>query len=281
MPLVATNDVLYHLPERRRLQDILTCIREHKTLADAGRLLAPNAERHLKPPPEMARLFREFPEAVAETAALLERLTFSLDELRYQYPDEPTGDAASPQEALERLTEDGARRRFPAGVPAKIRATLDHELALIARLHFAAYFLTVHDIIRFARSRGILCQGRGSAANSVVCYCLGITEVSPETCGLLFERFISEERGEPPDIDVDFEHERREEVMQYIYEKYGRAPRRARRHRHHLPLALGRARGRQGLRPVGGCGRRPLRHRLGLVLRRRAGGGRQAHRHGP
>ncbi len=222
VPLMATNDVLYHWPARRRLQDILTCIREHKTLATAGRLLAPNAERHLKAPAEMDRLFRDFPESLAETSAVLERLTFSLDELSYQYPDEPTGDAASPQEALERLTEEGARQRFPAGVPEKIRLTLDHELKLIARLSFAAYFLTVHDIIRFARSRGILCQGRGSAANSVVCYCLGITEVSPETCGLLFERFISEERGEPPDIDVDFEHERREEVMQYIYEKYGR-----------------------------------------------------------
>ncbi len=221
-PPMATNDVLYHVPERRRLQDILTCIREHRTLANAGRLLAPNAERALKAPDEMARLLRDVPQALAETTTLLERLTFSLDELRYQYPDEPTGDAASPQEALERLTEEGARRRFPASVPEKIRLTLDHELKLIARLRFAAYFLTVHDIIRFARSRGILCQGRGSAANSAVCYCLGITEVNPETCGLLFERFISEERGEPPDIDVDFEHERREEVMQYIYGKYGR-----------------------------------------------------------
>ena len=170
----------------------------------------------------MARLFRDFPEAVAASTALFERLAFSLEELRYQYPDEPSGDAASPQEALVRLTEEGARTRFPHGVPEKIRDILDHELALIGKLHFAAYFLTVHDIIRFARSREILCQGRGSAANSAVCYCLGITEVNPETCGLLFERFISEERGEPPDIDVDFEHERREEVMQYIYNKYGR-----------------------------------------------------------
>ena len=222
VPLVATNDVLYHAAERRRLQDVVTCIREHRTLTNAGRLLAPHAERHFKPPAEMARLFRDYPEAIAETAALFSRLAFSLDELKYQYPDEPTGAAATPQEALIRLTEEGARQRFPGGVPAKIRESLAHELALIDRLHFAAYFLTVHDIIRFARDRGILCQGRGSAANSVVCYCLGITEVNPETCGLLFERFISEERGEPPDIDVDFEHERREEVMQYIYEKYGR-----------------------------------------------------------
>ena len=204
------------------MQDVVTCIREHRTLATAGRLLAPNGERHFKPAEEMARLFRDFPEAVAESHAVFERLAFSLDELSYQYPDEPTGTAATPQEALVALTEAGARIRFPSGVPAKIRDILDHELDLIGRLRFAAYFLTVHDIIRFARSHGILCQGRGSAANSAVCYCLGITEVNPETCGLLFERFISEERGEPPDIDVDFEHERREEVMQYIYNKYGR-----------------------------------------------------------
>ena len=154
VPLMATNDVLYHAPERRRMQDVITCIREHKTLVDAGRLLAPNAERHLKPPQEMARLFRDFPESLAETTAVFERLAFSLDELSYQYPDEPAGDAASPQEALVRLTEEGARQRFPAGVPAKIRESLEHELALIDRLHFAAYFLTVHDIIRFARAQG-------------------------------------------------------------------------------------------------------------------------------
>ena len=159
VPLVATNDVLYHVPERRRLQDIVTCIREQRTLATAGRLLAANAERHLKPAQEMARLFRDFPEAVAESTALFERLAFSLEELRYQYPDEPTGDAASPQEALVRLTEEGARNRFPHGVPEKIRDILDHELALIGKLHFAAYFLTVHDIIRFARAEGSSARG--------------------------------------------------------------------------------------------------------------------------
>ncbi len=222
VPLMATNDVLYHAPERRLLQDVLTCIREKTTLAAAGRRLAANAERHLKSTGEMARLFRDYPEAVAETIAVLERLDFSLDELRYQYPDEPTGDAATPQEALERLTEEGARQRYPGGVPEKVRAAIDHELKLIAELKFAPYFLTVHDIVRFARSKDILCQGRGSAANSAVCFVLGITEVDPDRTDLLFERFISAERNEPPDIDVDFEHERREEVMQYIYEKYGR-----------------------------------------------------------
>ncbi|MEX0852745.1 MAG: PHP domain-containing protein, partial [Bauldia sp.] len=208
VPLVATNDVLYHAPERRMLQDVLTCIREKKTLLTAGRLLAANAERHLKPPHEMARLFRDYPQAIAESVAVLDQVTFSLDELRYQYPDEPVGDAATPQAALERLTEEGARQRYPDGVPAKVRASLDHELKLIAELGFAPYFLTVHDIVRFARLKGILCQGRGSAANSAVCFVLGVTEVDPDRSDLLFERFISAERNEPPDIDVDFEHER-------------------------------------------------------------------------
>ena len=224
LPLLATNDVLYHVPERRPLQDVLTSIREKKTLLTAGRLLEANAERHLKGTAEMARLFRDFPEAVAESRAVLERLGFSLDDLRYQYPDEPTDDAASPQEALERLTGIGARERYPGGVPESVKKTLEHELGLIAQLNYAPYFLTVHDIITYARSQKILCQGRGSAANSAVCYCLGITEVDPagENSGLLFERFVSAERNEPPDIDVDFEHERREEVMQYIYRKYTR-----------------------------------------------------------
>jgi error-prone DNA polymerase len=222
LPLMATNDVLYHVPERRMLQDVLTSIREKTTLAAAGYRLAANAERHLKPAEEMARLFRDFPEAVAESRAVLERLQFSLDELSYQYPDEPTGTATSPQEALERLAAEGARIRYPAGIPSRIAAIVDHELKLIAELRFAPYFITVHDIVRFARSKGILCQGRGSAANSAVCFLLGITEVDPDRVDLLFERFISAERNEPPDIDVDFEHERREEVMQYIYEKYGR-----------------------------------------------------------
>jgi error-prone DNA polymerase len=245
VPLLATGDVLYHHPDRRPLQDVLTCIREKTTLAAAGRRLAANAERHLKPAEEMLRLFRDCPEAVAESAAVLERLRFCLDELAYQYPDEPTGDAASPQEALATLAAAGAAWRYPGGVPGKILRNLDHELDLIGRLNYAPYFLTVHDIMRFARSKGILCQGRGSAANSSVCFCLGITEVDPAgESGGLFERFISENRGEPPDIDVDFEHERREEVMQYIYEKYGR-------HRTALAATVITYRTRSAIRDVG------------------------------
>jgi len=244
VPLLATNDVLYHVPERRPLQDVLTAIREKTTLAAAGRRLAANAERHLKDAAEMARLFRDHPEAVAESVAVLGRLDFSLDELRYQYPDEPTGDAASPQEALIRLVEDGARQRYPGGAPDKVSATLAHELALIGELGYAPYFLTVHDIIRFARGKGILAQGRGSAANSAVCFVLGITEVDPVRGDLLFERFISADRGEPPDIDVDFEHERREEVMQYIYGKYGR-------HRAGLAATVITYRTRSAVREVG------------------------------
>src|SRR6185436_5554744 len=185
-------------------------------------LLAANAERHLKSPAEMARLFADYPKALVETVRVRERLGFSLDELRYQYPDEPMGEAASPQEALIRLVEEGACFRYPDGVPEKVKATLAHELETIAGRQYAPYFLTVHDIVRFARQKGILCQGRGSAANSAVCFCLGITEVDPQNGNALFERFVSKERDEPPDIDVDFEHERREEVMQHIYEKYSR-----------------------------------------------------------
>ncbi len=221
-PLCATNDVHIHHPDRRPLLDVLTAIRAHVTVAEAGRRLAANAERHLKSAAEMARLFRDYPEAVAESVEVFSRLNFSLDELAYQYPDEPTGAGPTPQAALIRLTEEGAQRRWPNGVPAKIRGHIEHELQLIEQLEYAPYFLTVYDIVRFARSKGILCQGRGSAANSAVCFCLGITEVDPERIDLLFERFISPERNEPPDIDVDFEHERREEVIQYIYEKYGR-----------------------------------------------------------
>ena len=221
LPLVATNDVLYHVPERRRLQDLVTCIREGCTVAEAGLRLNAHAERHLKSPAEMARLFRKYPAVVARTAEIAGRCRFSLDELRYEYPDE-TADGLTPQERLERLTEAGARERYPLGVPEKIAKQVAHELALIAELRYAPYFLTVHDIVHFARSRDILCQGRGSAANSAVCYCLGITAVDPARLDLLFERFISAERNEPPDIDVDFEHERREEVIQYIYGKYTR-----------------------------------------------------------
>lgn len=222
LPLLAIGDVLYHCPERRFLQDVLTCIREHVPLREAGRQLEPNAERHLRSNAEMLRLFKGYEYAVAETGKLLARLSFSLDMLRYQYPEEPTGSALPPQETLERLTQEGLKTRYPDGAPDKIMAAIRHELGLIRKLEYAPYFLTVYDIVRFARSQKILCQGRGSAANSAVCYCLGITEVNPDKIDLLFERFISEERNEPPDIDVDFEHERREEVIQYIYRKYGR-----------------------------------------------------------
>ncbi len=256
LKLVATNDVLYHTPERRRLQDVLTCIRAHCTIAEAGYRLNANAERHLKPPEEMARLFRGYEAALAATVEIAGRCRFSLDELRYEYPEEPVPDGMTPQQRLAQLTWEGAAerfsRRFPSVTPAqagvtgqatnlgaldsrwrgdndecglipeKIRGLIAHELALIERLDYARYFLTVHDIVAFARGRGILCQGRGSAANSAVCYCLGITAVDPARIDVLFERFISAARNEPPDIDVDFEHERREEVIQYIYGKYGR-----------------------------------------------------------
>jgi error-prone DNA polymerase len=222
VPLIAVNDVLYHHPDRRELQDVLTCIREHLTIDTAGRRLAVNAERYLKPPAEMARLFRDAPEAIAETSALDRVLTFSLDELRYEYPDEIRAGFATPQDALVHLAWQGAAARYPEGIPDTVRHALEHELALIAELKYAPYFLTVHDIVTYARSQNILCQGRGSAANSAVCYCLHITDVDPRDGRLLFERFISSDRGEPPDIDVDFEHERREEVIQHIYEHYGR-----------------------------------------------------------
>jgi error-prone DNA polymerase len=223
VPLIAVNDVLYHHPDRRELQDVLTCIREHLTIDTAGRRLAVNAERYLKPAAEMARLFRNAPDAIEETLALDAELTFSLDELQYEYPDEVREGFATPQDALVHLAWEGAVRRYPEGIPDAVRKSLAHELALIAELKYAPYFLTVHDIVRYARSQNILCQGRGSAANSSVCYCLGVTEVDPKRIDLLFERFISADRHEPPDIDVDFEHERREEVIQYIYARYGRA----------------------------------------------------------
>jgi error-prone DNA polymerase len=221
-PLLATQDVLVHTPERRALLDVVTCIRAGVTLDHAGLRLAANAERHLKSGAETLRLFRDRPEAVSASVELMTRAAFSLDELRYEYPEEAIEGYETAQGALEALTVEGARQRYPKGVPAKVEAAIRHEFAIIAELDYARYFLTVHDIVRFARARGILCQGRGSAANSAVCFCLGITEVDPERGDLLFERFISPERREPPDIDVDFEHERREEVIQYIYGKYGR-----------------------------------------------------------
>jgi error-prone DNA polymerase len=244
VPLVATNDVLYHVPARRRLQDVVTCIREGCTLAAAGFRLAAHAERHLKPAAEMRRLFRGHEAAVARSVEIAARCRFSLDELRYEYPDETGSDGTPPQTRLERLAWAGAARRYPAGVPAKIEAQIAHELGLVAGLSYAPYFLTVHDIVAFARGRGILCQGRGSAANSVICYCLGITDVDPNEVDLLFERFVSSERNEPPDIDVDFEHERREEVIQHIYETYGR-------HRAGLTAVVIRYRTRSAVREIG------------------------------
>ncbi|MEZ5910448.1 MAG: error-prone DNA polymerase [Hyphomicrobiaceae bacterium] len=222
-PLVATGDVLYHAAHRRPLADVLTCIRTHCTIAEAGLRLAANAERHLKNARTMLRLFKGHEAAVARTLEILEACRFSLDELVYEYPDEPVPAGRTAQSYLAELAERGARWRFPDGVPERIRDLIAKELELIEALGYAPYFLTVHDIVVFARSRGILCQGRGSAANSVVCYCLAITNVDPTEIDLLFERFISPERKEPPDIDVDFEHERREEVIQYIYARYGRA----------------------------------------------------------
>ncbi len=222
VPLIAVNDALYAGPGQRRLHDVLTCIREGTTLAQAGRRLAANAERHLKPAAEMLRLFADAPDAVAQTQRLLGRIDFRLDELRYEYPHEPVPAGHSPQSWLETLAIKKAHERWPGGVPEKMYRLLFEEFSIIAKAGYAPYFLTVHDIVQFAQGRGILCQGRGSAANSAVCYVLGITAVDPVKNNLLFSRFISEERKEPPDIDVDFEHERREEVMQYIYERYGR-----------------------------------------------------------
>ena len=221
-PLVATNDVHYHAPDRRPLQDVLTCIREHRTIDAAGWRLFANAERHLKSAAEMTNLFRHYPDAVARTIEIAERCRFSLDELRYEYPIDPVPEGSTPQREMERLTWFGAGQRYPRGIPPNVRTQIEHEFELISQLGYAPYFLTVHDIVEFARSRGILCQGRGSAANSAVCFCLGITAVDPIRGDLLFERFVSAARDEPPDIDVDFEHERREEVIQYIYGKYGR-----------------------------------------------------------
>jgi len=222
VPSVVTNDVLFHVPARRILQDVVTCIRHNCTIDDAGFRRERHADRYLKPPEEMARLFGRYPEALARTIEIAERCRFSLDELAYQYPEEATMPGLTPQQALEKLTWEGTAARYPEGVPGKVVAILTHELRLIEKLGYAPYFLTVNAIVRFARSRDILCQGRGSAANSAVCYVLGITSIDPERNDLLFERFVSEERREPPDIDVDFEHERREIVMQWVFDTYGR-----------------------------------------------------------
>ena len=218
----AIGDSLYHEKTRKPLQDILTCIREKCTIDEAGYRLQRNAERHLRSPSEIERLFSGYQDAVARTVEIASICRFSLDELSYEYPDEAHEPFASLQEALAHHTEEGLTRRYPGGIPAKVRAQIDHELALISKLNYARYFLTVFDIVQFARLKEILCQGRGSAANSAVCYALGITSVNPDEIDLLFERFVSSARDEPPDIDVDFEHERREEIIQHIYEKYGR-----------------------------------------------------------
>ncbi|MDQ3261859.1 MAG: error-prone DNA polymerase, partial [Pseudomonadota bacterium] len=220
IPLVAAGDVHMHVRRRKPLQDVQTAIRLGLPVAQLGRALYPNSERHLRAIGRLAKLYPR--ELLLETLAIAERCNFSLDELRYEYPEElaPAGD--TPTAYLKTLSEAGAQQRYPHGVPENVNTLIDRELKLIEDLGYEPYFLTVHDIVRFARSQGILCQGRGSAANSAVCYCLGITEVDPGRMQVLFERFISKERNEPPDIDVDFEHQRREEVMQYIYQKYGR-----------------------------------------------------------
>ena len=243
-PLVAVNDVHHHIPGRRALADVLTCIREGCAILEAGHRLAMNAERHLKPAVEMRRLFKDWPEAVDRTLEISSRVQFSLDELKYDYPEELTREGRSPQEELAHLTWIGAAKRWPDGVPEPVRLTLLKELALIEQLGYAPYFLTVNDIVAEARRLGILCQGRGSAANSAVCYVLGITAVDPVAVDLLFERFVSAARNEPPDIDVDFEHERREEIIQYIYRKYGRE-------RAGLAAAVHSFRARGALREVG------------------------------
>jgi len=221
-PMVATGDVLYHGPERRPLQDVLTCVREGCTIAEAGFRLEANAERHLKSPEEMARLFARWPGAVERSGEIAKRIIFDLGDLREEYPDEPVPPGKTAIQHLRDLTFEGARNRYPAGVPTKVVKNLRMELKLIRKMDYPNYFLTVHDIVAEARRLGILCQGRGSAANSSVCYCLGVTAIDPTKHRLLFTRFISENRGEPPDIDVDFEHDRREEVMQYVYRRYGR-----------------------------------------------------------
>jgi error-prone DNA polymerase len=222
LPLTAVSDALYHHASRRPLADVLTCIREKQRLDTAGALLSRNAERQILDPAEMARRWRHAPQALANAAELAGLCDFAMDDLSYEYPDEVSPGGRDAMGELEYQTWNGAGERYPDGVPDKVAVYLERELALIAKMKFAPYFLTVFDIVRFARNRGILCQGRGSAANSAVCYCLGITSVDPDRSQPLFERFISEARGEPPDIDVDFEHERREEVIQHIYARYGR-----------------------------------------------------------
>jgi error-prone DNA polymerase len=244
VPAVATGDVLYHVPERRILQDVVTCIREGTTIDNAGFRRERSADRHLKSPDDMARLFARHPAAVARAMEIVERCRFSLSDLRYQYPDEADHPGQSPQQKLEHLVRDALPTRYPDGAPEAVARQLRHELDLIAELDYAPYFLTVHTIVAQARSKDILCQGRGSAANSAVCYVLGITSIDPVRSGLLFERFVSAARQEPPDIDVDFEHERREEVIQWVYRHYGRD-------RAALCATVNRFRARGAVREVG------------------------------
>ncbi|MEO1552150.1 MAG: error-prone DNA polymerase, partial [Pseudomonadota bacterium] len=243
LPTVASAEPIMHHGSRRRLVDILTCIREGCTIDTLGTRAQPNAERRLRSEAEMLRLFQGFEDAVHRAGEIAAECQFNLDSLRYEYPAEVMAGEA-PQARLARLTAEGLRWRYPAGVPKRTQAQADHELALIAKLDYAPYFLTVQDVVAFARARGILCQGRGSAANSVVCYALGVTSVSPEIGTMVFERFVSEARDEPPDIDVDFEHERREEVIQHIYERYGR-------HRAGLCATVVHYRGKRAIREVG------------------------------
>ncbi|MGR3761748.1 error-prone DNA polymerase [Roseobacteraceae bacterium NS-SX3] len=242
-PMVAVGDVLMHHARRRQLADVLTCMRGHITIDEIGTRALPNAERRLKAAPDMARLFRDHPAALRRTLEIANMCSFDLGELSYEYPDE-IASGETPQARLERLARAGLNRRYPKGAPDKVHALMEKELALVGELGFPAYFLTVHDIVQYARSKGILCQGRGSAANSVLCYLLGITDVSPDQITMVLERFVSKHRGEPPDIDVDFEHERREEVIQWIYEKYGR-------HRAGLCATVIHFRSRAAIREVG------------------------------
>lgn len=222
LPLAAAGDVHYHSPARQPLHEVLTATRLGTTVAQIAEHRFANAERHLRPLDELSAIFRAAPAALHRTSEIAQRCSFSLDEVSYEYPEELVPPGSTPSQHLNQLTWEGAKRRYPAGIPSKVKTQLTHELQVVQKLRYEPYFLTVWDLVCYANQRNILCQGRGSAANSVICYCLGITSVDPEKIDVLFERFISAERNEPPDIDIDFEHERREEVLQYIYRKYGR-----------------------------------------------------------
>ena len=268
MTLFATNDVLYHTANRRPLQDILTCIREGKVIDWAGDLLLANAERYLKTPVEMCRLFQDWPHAIHATRELADRISFRLTDLRYEYSVEPVPNGSTPIYELKRLTWMGAHKRYPDRIPKKIRKLLKKEFRMIDMKEIAGYFLTTYHIVKFAReeiSPPILCQGRGSAANSAICYCLEITSIDPNEFNVLFERFLSVERNEPPDIDIDFEHERREDVIQHIYEKIWAASCRTMRDRYSLSTTLGYSRGRKSHGSVRGCDVQTVRYGLGSL----------------